>query len=60
MTLHPEPDPAPDLPPTAAALAAVLADLHDLHDEVTALRQVHGQADTVTEHWPTGWPSSRP
>ena len=26
MTLRPEPDPAPDLPPTAAQLAAVLAD----------------------------------
>jgi hypothetical protein len=49
MTLRPEPDPAPDLTPTAGQLATVLADVADLHDEVTALRQVHGQADTVTE-----------
>jgi hypothetical protein len=49
MTLHPEPGPAPDLTPTAGQLATVLADVADLHDEVTALRQVHGQADTVTE-----------
>ena len=49
MTLRPDPEPAPHLPPTAAQLAEVLADVADLHDEVTALRQVNHQADTVIE-----------